>query len=206
MAAEFIKLYEDNTDQKIVRHVVEVLKKGGLVIFPTDSVYSLGCDIMNKKAVERVAQIKGAKVEKAKLSFICSDFKQVSDHIAQIETSTFKILKRSLPGAYTFLLPHSNFLPNVFRKKKTVGIRIPDNAIIQQITEMLGNPVISTSIKKDDDILEYPTNPELIWEEWQHQVDIVIDGGMGGIEPTTVIDLTTGDPVLVREGKGSLKV
>lgn len=206
MDAEFIKLYEENTDQKIVRHVVEVLKKGGLVIFPTDTVYSLGCDIMNKKAVERVAQIKGEKVEKTKLSFICSDFKQVSDHISQIETSTFKILKRSLPGPYTFILPHSNILPNVFRKKKTVGIRIPDNAIIQQITEMLGNPVVSTSIKKDDDILEYPTNPELIWEEWQHQVDVVIDGGMGEIEPTTVIDLTSGDPVLVREGKGGLKV
>lgn len=203
MAAEFIKLYEENTDQKIVRHVVEVLKKGGLVIFPTDTVYSLGCDIMNKKAVERVAQIKGEKVEKTKLSFICSDFKQVSDHISQIETSTFKILKRSLPGPYTFILPHSNILPNVFRKKKTVGIRIPDNAIIQQITEMLGNPVVSTSIKKDDDILEYPTNPELIWEEWQHQVDVVIDGGMGEIEPTTVIDLTSGDPVLVREGKAA---
>lgn len=206
MAAEFIKLYEEKTDQNKLNHIVDVMKKGGLVIFPTDTVYGLGCDVTHKKAVERVAQIKGVKVEKAPLSFICSDLKNLSDHVAQIETSTFKILKRSLPGPYTFILPNSNTLPAVFRKKKSVGIRIPNNAIIRQIVEKLGNPVVSTSIKDDDEVIGYLTDPELIFEKWKNRVDVIIDGGFGGIEPSTVIDLTTGDPELIREGKGELLV
>ena len=200
--AEFIKLYEDPIDQKALRHVVDVLRNGGLVIYPTDTVYGLGCDIQNKKALEKVARIKGIKLEKADLSFICSDLTNLSDHVSQIETSTFKILKRSLPGPYTFILPGSNNLPNVFKKKKTVGIRIPDNPIALAIVKELGNPIVSTSIKDDDEVKEYTTDPELIFEKWQNRVDIVIDAGFGGNEASTVIDLTGNSPILIREGKG----
>ena len=200
--AEFIKLYEDPIDQKALRHVVDVLRNGGLVIYPTDTVYGLGCDIQNKKALEKVARIKGIKLEKADLSFICSDLTNLSDHVSQIETSTFKILKRSLPGPYTFILPGSNKLPNVFKKKKTVGIRIPDNPIALAIVRELGNPIVSTSIKDEDEVIEYTTDPELIFEKWQNRVDIVIDAGFGGNEASTVIDLTGSSPILIREGKG----
>lgn len=200
--AEFIKLYEDPIDQKALRHVVDVLRNGGLVIYPTDTVYGLGCDIQNKKALEKVARIKGIKLEKADLSFICSDLTNLSDHVNQIETSTFKILKRSLPGPYTFILPGSNKLPNVFKKKKTVGIRIPDNPIALAIVRELGNPIVSTSIKDEDEVIEYTTDPELIFEKWQNRVDIVIDAGFGGNEASTVIDLTGSSPILIREGKG----
>ncbi len=200
--AEYIKLYEDPIDQKALRHVVDVLRNGGLVIYPTDTVYGLGCDIQNKKALEKVARIKGIKLEKADLSFICSDLTNLSDHVSQIETSTFKILKRSLPGPYTFILPGSNNLPNVFKKKKTVGIRIPDHPIALAIVRELGNPIVSTSIKDDDEVIEYTTDPELIFEKWQNRVDIVIDAGFGGNEASTVIDLTGNNPILIRKGKG----
>jgi tRNA threonylcarbamoyl adenosine modification protein (Sua5/YciO/YrdC/YwlC family) len=204
--AEYIKLYKDHTDQKKLDHIAEIMRKGGLVIYPTDTVYGLGCDISNKKALEKVARIKGTKLEKADLSFICSDLKNLSDHVAQIETKTFKILKRSLPGPYTFILPSSSNLPPVFRKKKTVGIRVPDNNIIRKLVETLVSPIISTSIKDEDEVLEYTTDPELIFEKWKNQVDVVIDGGPGDNEASTVIDLTGNEPELIREGKGSLKV
>lgn len=206
MEARLIKLYEQATDQKLLKEIVDILRDGGIIIFPTDTVYSLGCDITNKKAVERVARIKGVKAEKADLSFICSDLKNLSDHVAQIETKVFKILKRSLPGPYTYILPASNDLPGIFRKKKTVGIRIPDNTIIRQLVEMLGHPIVSTSIKDEDDIIEYTTDPSLIYERWKNQVDVVIDGGYGEMEASTVIDLTSGDPVLIRQGKGEPEV
>lgn len=202
--AEFIKIYDNPIDQKAVRKVVEVLKRGGLIIYPTDTVYGLGCDIKNKKALERVARIKGVKLDKANLSFICSDLKNLSDHVSQIETQTFKILKRNLPGPYTFILPGSSNLPSVFKKKKTVGIRVPDNPIALALVESLGNPIISTSIKDDDEVIEYTTDPELIFKKWQGLVDVVIDGGYGGNEASTVIDLTGKSPVVVREGKGEL--
>ncbi|MBO6522764.1 MAG: threonylcarbamoyl-AMP synthase [Balneolaceae bacterium] len=202
--AEFIKLYTDPIDKKALRHVVDVLRNGGLVIYPTDTVYGLGCDIQNKKALEKVARIKGIKLEKADLSFICSDLKNLSDHVSQIETKTFKILKRSLPGPYTFILPGSNNLPTVFKKKKTVGIRVPDHPIALALVRELGNPIVSTSIKDEDEVIEYTTDPELIFEKWQHRVDVVIDGGFGGNEASTVIDLTGNQPILIREGKGEL--
>lgn len=206
MAAELIKLYEDHTDADTLKKIAGIMKNGGLVIFPTDTVYGLGCDLHNKKALEKVARIKGVKLEKAPLSFICSDLKNLSDHVAQIETRTFKVLKRSLPGPYTFILPGSNNLPSAFRKKKTVGIRIPNNNIALKLVECLGNPMASTSIKSEDEVLEYLTDPSLIYDKWKHQVDVVIDAGYGGIEASTVIDLTTGEPELVREGKGDLLV
>lgn len=204
--AEFIKIYNENPNPKEIKKIVDILKSGGLVIYPTDTVYGLGCDIMNVKALERIAKNKGIKIEKAKLSFICNDLSHLSDYVKQIDTPTFKILKRALPGPYTFILPGSNNLPKVFKKKKTVGIRIPDNNIIRTLVEELGNPIVSTSIRDDDDILEYTTDPELIYEKWSNLVDAVIDGGYGGNEGSTIIDLTDSYPEVVREGKGSLDV
>lgn len=204
--AEFIKLYNDNPNPRQVLKVIKVLKNGGLIIYPTDTVYGLGCDITNNKALEKIARIKGVKLEKAKFSFICDSLSHLSDYVKQIDSSTFKILKRALPGPYTFILPGSNTLPKIFKKKKTVGIRIPDNTIIRTLVEELGNPIVSTSIRDDDDVLEYTTDPELIFEKWQNLVDIVIDGGYGDNTASTIIDLTGDAPEIIREGKGSLNV
>jgi len=204
--AQFIKIYNENPNAKEIAKVVKVLQNGGLVIYPTDTVYGLGCDITNTKAMEKVARIKGVKLEKANFSFICNDLSHLSDYVKQIDTATYKILKRALPGPYTFVLPGSNSLPKVFKKKKTVGIRIPDNNIARTIVEELGNPIVSTSIHDEDEVLEYTTDPELIFEKWQHQVDMVIDGGYGDNHASTVIDLTTDEPSVIREGKGDLGI
>ena len=203
---QFIKIYENNPNEVAIKKVVEVLKNGGLVIYPTDTVYGLGCDITNTKALERIAKIKGVKLEKANFSFICSDLSHISDYIKQIDTSTFKILKRALPGPYTFILPGNNNLPKEFKKKTTVGIRVPDNAIALEIVRQLGNPIVSTSIHDEDEVLEYSTDPELIFEKWQNLVDLVIDGGYGDNIGSTIIDLSGFEPVVIREGKGSLDV
>ena len=200
--AEFIKIYENKPSEAAIKKVVDVLKSGGLVIYPTDTVYGLGCDITNTKALERIAKIKGIKLEKANFSFVCSDLSNLSDYVKQIDTPTFKILKRALPGPYTFILPGNNDLPSAFRKKKTVGIRVPDNTIALDIVRMLGNPIISTSIHDDDEVLEYSTDPELIFEKWQYLVDLVIDGGYGDNVGSTIIDLSGYEPVVIREGKG----
>ena len=200
--AEFIKIYEDKPNEVAIKKVVDALKSGGLVIYPTDTVYGLGCDITNTKALERIAKIKGIKLEKANFSFVCSDLSNLSDYVKQIDTSTFKILKRALPGPYTFILPGSNDLPSAFRKKKTVGIRVPANNIALDIVRMLGNPIVSTSIHDEDEVLEYSTDPELIFEKWQHLVDLVIDGGYGDNVGSTIIDLSGYEPVVIREGKG----
>lgn len=204
--AQFIKIYPENPNPRAVQKVVEVLKRGGLVIYPTDTVYGLGCDITNIKALERIAQIKGVKLEKSNFSFVCEDLSNLSDYVKQIDTSTFKILKRALPGPYTFILPGSKSLPNPFKKRKTVGIRVPDNSIALALVSALGNPIVSTSIRDDDDIVEYTTDPELILEKWDNLVDIVIDGGYGGNEASTIIDLSGDAPEVVREGKGSLDI
>lgn len=204
--AELIKIYEQNPNPNEIRKVVKVLKAGGLIIYPSDTVYALGCDIRHKGALEKVAQIKGVKLEKANFSFICEDLSNLSDYVKQIDSTTFKLLKRALPGPYTFILPGNNNLPSVFKKKKEVGIRVPDHSIARAIVHALGNPIISTSIKDEDEVIEYTTDPELIWEKWGNRVDIVIDGGYGGNIASTVIDLTGDEPVLIREGKGSLEV
>ena len=204
--SEFIKIYEDKPSEAAIKKVVEVLKNGGLVIYPTDTVYGLGCDITNSRALEKLAKIKGIKLEKANFSFVCSSLSNLSDYVKQIDTSTFKILKRALPGPYTFILPGNNDLPKEFRKKKTVGIRVPDNNIALQIVEMLGNPIVSTSIRDEDEVIEYSTDPELIFEKWQNKVDLVIDGGYGDNVASTIIDLTGYEPEVVREGKGSFDV
>lgn len=204
--ALFIKIYEDKPNAAAIKKVVDILKNGGLVIYPTDTVYGLGCDITNTKALERIAKIKGVKLEKANFSFICSDLSHISDYVKQIDTATFKILKRALPGPYTFILPGNNNLPKEFKKKTTVGIRVPDNAIALEIVRQLGNPIVSTSIHDEDAVLEYSTDPELIFEKWQNLVDMVIDGGYGDNMGSTIIDLSGFEPIVIREGKGSLDV
>lgn len=204
--AEFIKIYPENPNPKAIQKVVKVLKSGGLIIYPTDTVYGLGCDITNIKALERIARIKGVKLEKSNFSFVCEDLSNLSDYVKQIDSTTFKILKRALPGPYTFILPGSKQLPNPFKKRKTVGIRVPDNSIALALVHELGNPIVSTSIRDDDDIVEYTTDPELILEKWDNLVDLVIDGGYGGNEASTIIDLSEDQPIIVREGKGSLEI
>jgi tRNA threonylcarbamoyl adenosine modification protein (Sua5/YciO/YrdC/YwlC family) len=204
--AQFIKIYEDKPNEAAIARVVKVLQDGGLVIYPTDTVYGLGCDITNTKALERIAKIKGVKLEKANFSFICHDLSNLSDYVKQIDTATFKLLKRALPGPYTFILPGNTNLPKEFKKKTTVGIRIPDNSIALEIVRKLGNPIVSTSIRDEDDVIEYTTDPELIFEKWQNLVDVVVDGGYGDNIGSTIIDLSGDEPVVVREGKGSLDI
>lgn len=204
--AEFIKIYPDKPSEAAIAKVVKVLQNGGLVIYPTDTVYGLGCDITNSRALEKIAKIKGVKLEKANFSFICHDLSNLSDYVRQIDTATFKILKRALPGPYTFILPGNNNLPKEFKKKTTVGIRVPENNIILEIVRQLGNPVVSTSIRDEDDVIEYTTDPELIFEKWQNLVDMVIDGGYGDNVGSTIIDLSDSEPVIIREGKGDVSI
>jgi len=204
--SELLKIYQENPNPVAIGRVVDVLRKGGLIIFPSDTVYALGCDIKNNKALERVSRIKEVKLEKSNFSFVCDSLSNLSDYVKQIDTPTFKILKRTLPGPYTFILPGNNNLPKVFKKKKEVGIRVPNHSIVNELVRELGNPIISTSIYDDDKILEYTTDPELIFDKWKNLVDLVIDGGFGGNVPSTVINLCGDEPELIREGKGSLEL
>jgi tRNA threonylcarbamoyl adenosine modification protein (Sua5/YciO/YrdC/YwlC family) len=203
---QFIKIYPQNPNEKEIAKVIKVLKDGGIIIYPTDTVYGIGCDITNSRALERLAKIKGVKLDKANFSFVCSDLSNLSDYVKQIDTSTFKILKRALPGPYTFILPGNNNLPKEFKKKTTVGIRVPDNNIVLEIVRQLGNPIVSTSIHDEDEIIEYSTDPELIFEKWQNLVDMVIDGGYGDNTASTVIDLSGNEPEIIRVGKGDIDI
>ena len=202
----FIRIYEENPNPKEIAKAISILEKGGVIIYPTDTVYGLGCSIKNTRALEKIAKIKGVKLEKANFSFICADLSNLSDYIRQIDTATFKILKRALPGPYTFILPGNNNLPKHFKKKKTVGIRVPDNSIPRMLVEGLGCPIISTSIYDEDELIEYTTDPELIYEKWSNIVDLVIDGGYGDNIPSTVIDLSQDEPLILREGRGDLEI
>lgn len=204
--AKLIKLYEENPSEKQINEIVKVLKNDGLIIYPTDTVYGLGCSIESKKGLEKIARIKNIKLEKANLSFICDSLSNLSEYVSQLDSNTFKILKRNLPGPYTFILPGNSNLPKVFKKKKTVGIRVPDHNITLSIVKALGNPLVSTSIKDEDELIEYTTDPSLILEKWDKLVDIVVDGGYGNNVASTVIDLTTEEPSLIREGKGSTEI
>lgn len=201
-----LRIYPQNPNEKAITQVAEVLKKGGLIIYPTDTVYGLGCDITNQKAIEKICRIRGIKPEKANFSFICYDLSHISDYIKPIDNETFRVLKKALPGPFTFIFNASGNVPKLLSSnKKTVGIRVPDNNIARSIVKELGNPVISTSIHDEDDIIEYSTDPELIHEKFENLVDLVIDGGYGDNEPSTVVDCTTGNFDVIRQGKGDLK-
>jgi len=205
MAAELIKLYPENPDVRKINQIVEILRNGGIIIYPTDTIYGLGCDLHNKKAIDRLCRIKEIKPKNFNLSFICNDMSNISHYVKNLDTPTFKIMKRALPGPYTFILEASSKVPKIFDgSKKTVGIRIPNNNIPRMITELLGNPLITTSIKDDDQIIEYTTDPEQIYDEYQNLVDVVIDGGVGGNTPSTVIDCSGARPEVIREGLGSI--
>lgn len=200
-----LRIYPENPDPRHIQTIVECLKDGGIIIYPTDTIYGMGCDIFKSKAVERIAQIKGIKADKATFSFICNDFSQLADYCRPIPNDIFKLMRKNLPGPFTFILNASNLVPKLIQsKKKTVGIRIPDLSIPIEIVKELGHPIMSTSIHDEDEILEYSTDPELIYEKYSNQVDIVIDGGYGDNVPSTVIDCTGIEPLILREGKGIL--
>ncbi len=200
-----VRIYNENPNPRDIRRVVDVLRQGGIIIYPTDTVYGLGCDISNSKAVERIANLKGIQVEKANFSFICYDMSHLSDYTKPISNPVFKLMKKCLPGPFTFILEANNNVPKYFAgRKKTVGIRIPGNNIIREIVRELGNPILSSSIHDEDEILEYTTDPELIHEKYSEMVDLVIDGGYGGMVPSTIVDCTDHDPVIIRQGKGEL--
>jgi tRNA threonylcarbamoyl adenosine modification protein (Sua5/YciO/YrdC/YwlC family) len=199
-----IKIYPENPNPKDIGRVVDVLRRGGVIIYPTDTVYGIGCDITQNKAVERIIKLKGIKPKDAQFSFICSDLSHISD-FAKVDNSVFRLLKRNLPGPFTFILPGHHRVPDYFiSKRKTVGIRIPLCSIPLALVRELGNPIMTTSIKDDDELLEYTTDPELIHEKYCDLVDLVIDGGFGDNVASTVVDCTEPDPVIVREGKGDL--
>lgn len=201
-----VRLYNENPNPRDIRIIVDILRQGGVIIYPTDTVYGMGCDITNQKAVEKVARFKGIKVEKSNFSFICSDFSHLSDFTKPIPNHIFKLIRKNLPGPFTFILEANNNVPKYFKgKKKTVGIRIPNNEIIRSIVEELGNPIMSTSIYDEDEIMEYTTDPELIHEKYQDVVDVVIDGGYGELLPSTIVDCSGDDIEIVREGKGILE-
>ncbi|QIA07231.1 L-threonylcarbamoyladenylate synthase [Draconibacterium halophilum] len=201
-----LRLYNENPNPRDVRKVVDVLRGGGVIVYPTDTVYGIGCDITNQKAVEKVARFKGIQVEKNNFSFICSDFSHLSDYTKPIPSHIFKLIRKNLPGPFTFILNANNKVPRYFKgKKKTVGIRIPDNNIIREIVRELGNPILSSSVHDDDEIREYTTDPELIHEKFAELAEIVVDGGFGELIPSTIVDCTSDEPTLVRQGKGELE-
>lgn len=201
-----LRLYNENPNPREIRKVVDILHEGGIIIYPTDTIYGLGCDITNPKAVEKVARFKGVKIEKANFSFICSDLSHISDYTKPISNTVFKLMKKNLPGPFTFILEANTNVPKYFKgKKKTVGIRVPHNNIIRNIVYELGNPILSTSIRDEDDILEYTTDPELIYEKYKDFADLVIDGGHGELIPSTVVDCTGDTIEITREGKGMLE-
>lgn len=201
-----IRLYEENVNAKQLDQVVDCLKKGGVIIYPTDTVYAFGADMYNSKAVEKISRLKKIS-ESANYSIICHDLSNLSDYTLQISNDIFRMMKRALPGPYTFILKANNQVPKLFHsKKKTIGIRVPDNAIARAIVEALGNPIISSSIHDDDDVIEYTTDPDLIYERYENQIDLLVDGGFGDNEASTVLDCTGDEIEILREGKGDLSI
>jgi tRNA threonylcarbamoyl adenosine modification protein (Sua5/YciO/YrdC/YwlC family) len=198
-----LRIYSENPAPRHIKTVIDCLNTGGLVIFPTDTVYALGCSINHPKAVDRIAQIKGIKKEKAHFSFIFNNLSMLSDFTKPIDNEVYKLIRRNLPGPFTFILPANNNIPKIFQsKKKTVGIRIPDENIISTLVEELGHPILTTSIHDDDQLVEYTTDPEIIYDKFKDLVDIVIDGGPGGNQPSTIVDCAEGEPIIIRQGKG----
>lgn len=200
-----LKINPDNPEGRKIRQVIDILDRGGVIIYPTDTVYGVGCDIFNRKAVERVCQLRGLDPKKARLSFICENISQISKYAHQLENETFRLLKKHLPGPFTFVLKANNEVPKLFKnRKKTIGVRIPENRIIQTIVEELGRPILTTSLKSDDEILEYFTDPIDIYDDFKKLVDAVIDGGIGGNMPSTVVDCTNLDFEVIRQGVGDI--
>ena len=201
-----IKIYPNNPNEKQLAEVVACLRNGGIIIYPTDTVYGLGCDIYQAKAIEKLCKIRNINPEKANLSFICADLSHLSDFVKPIDNAVFRVLKHALPGPFTFILNANNKVPKLMHSnKKTVGIRVPDNDIARSIVKLLGNPIISTSIHDDDEVVEYSTDPELIYEKYKDLVNMVIDGGYGELQASTVVDYTSVEPVIVRQGKGDFE-
>ena len=206
MAAELLKIHPQNPEARKINHVVNVLKEGGIIVYPTDTIYGIGCDLMNRKSIERLCHIMNIKPQKLDLSFICNDLSHISEFARRIDTPVFKILKKALPGPFTFILESSSRVPKILDvNKKTVGIRIPDHNIPRTIVAQLQNPLITTSIKDDDHIKAYTTDPEEIYEDFKNAVDIVIDGGIGGNVPSTVVDCTTDELTIIRQGLGDIE-
>jgi tRNA threonylcarbamoyl adenosine modification protein (Sua5/YciO/YrdC/YwlC family) len=206
MTAQLLRIYPDNPEMKKLEQVVEILRNGGVVIYPTDTIYGIGCDLFNRKAVERVCKLKGLRYKDMNLSFICHDLSEISNYVKRLDTPDFKLLKKSLPGPFTFILESNSNVPKILDiTKKTVGIRIPDHNIPRMIVKLLGNPMVTTSLKDDDKIIEYMTDPEVIYETFKHHVDVVIDGGVGGNIPSTVVDCTGDEFVVLREGLGDIR-
>ena len=200
-----IQLYPENPAEKKMEQIVQCLRSGGIVIYPTDTIYGLGCDITNQKAIEKICRIKDIKPAKANFSFVCYDLSHIADYTKPVDSTTFRLLKKALPGPFTFIFNASSLVPKMLHQnKKTVGIRVPDNAIARELVRMLGNPILSTSLRDDDEILEYSTDPELIHEKYKDLVDIVIDSGYGGNEPSTIVDCTKEGFEIIRQGKGNL--
>jgi tRNA threonylcarbamoyl adenosine modification protein (Sua5/YciO/YrdC/YwlC family) len=203
MLAELLSIHPINPEPRKIDRVVEILQKGGVIVYPTDTIYGIGCDLMNKRAVERLCDIEGVKPQKMNLSFICNDLSHISEYVRHLQTPEFKILKRLLPGPYTFIFESNSNVPKILGvNKKTVGIRIPDHPIPLEIVKRLGNPLITSSIKDDDIIKEYTTDPEEIYEDFKYKVDLVINGGQGGNVPSTIVDFSSGEPVVMRQGLG----
>lgn len=198
-----LKLYDKNPNPSQIRHIAEVLRNGGIIIFPTDTVYAFGCNIFNSAGVEFISRLKSKELKNSNLSFICCEMSQISEY-AKMDDQSFKLMKKNLPGPFTFILNGSSKLPKLFKNKKTVGIRMPDNSIALEIVRELGNPMMTSSIFTDEDTTEYITDPELIEEKYGHQVDLVIDGDMGGMIHSTIVDCTGDEPVITREGAGEL--
>lgn len=198
-----IKIYPENPNPRDIEKVADILRDGGLVIYPTDTVYAIGCDALNTRAVERICQMKGVNPKKSNLSIICYDLSNLSEY-AKVSNAAFKLMKKCLPGPFTFILPTSSELPKIYKNRKEVGIRVPDNSIVRALTQALGNPILTMSIHDEDEMIEYSTDPELIHEKYERLVDVVIDGGYGGTEASTVVDCTTDDFEIIRQGKGEL--
>lgn len=204
--AEFIRLYKENPDPRRVQQVVNVLRDGGIIIYPTDTVYGMGCDITNQRAVERICKIKGINPKKHNFSFICADLSNIAQYTRVIDKPVFKMMKKAFPGPFTFILEASTQVPKILHSnKKTVGIRVPDHSVPKAIVEELGQPILSTSIHDEDEVIEYSTDPELIFEKYQHLVDLVIDGGYGQNIASTILDCTGDEVVVLRQGLGNME-
>ena len=205
MEATFIRIYKENPDPRKITQVVNVLRGGGLIIYPSDTIYGLGCDIFNQKAVDKVRRIKNINDKKMDLAFVCFDLSHLSVYAKNVSTPVFKLMKKTLPGPYTFILNASSKVPKILKvKKKKVGIRIPNNRIPREIVKELGNPIVTTSLHDDDQILEYATDPELIYEQYKNQVDLVIDGGYGDNQASTILDYSGEELEIIRQGKGEI--